>query len=68
MFDAKCAGTALLGARFLEHRATTLPATLGGAIAELGADNVVREAQRQGWDALRQYAGDWERGRYLEIY
>jgi len=68
MFNAECAGTALLGARFLEHRATTLLATLGGAIAELGADNVAHEAQWQDRDALRQHVGESERGRHLEIY
>lgn len=58
----------------------TLPATLGEAIAELEADDVIRcalgehavarliEAQRQDWDALRQHVGDWERGRYLEVF
>ena len=59
---------------------TTLPTTLGEAIAELEADDVVRdalgehvferlvEAQRQEWDAFRIHVTEWERDRYLEQY
>jgi glutamine synthetase len=58
----------------------TLPATLGEAIAELEANEVVRdalgehvferltEAQRQDWDAFRHHVSSWELDRYLEMY
>jgi glutamine synthetase len=58
----------------------TLPTTLGEAIAEMRADEVVRdalgehvferlsEAQSQEWDAFRLHVSDWERERYLEVY
>jgi glutamine synthetase len=58
----------------------TLPTTLGEAIAELEADEVISdalgghvferlvEAQRQEWDAFRLHVTEWERDRYLEQY
>jgi glutamine synthetase len=59
---------------------STLPTTLGEAIAELEADEVICEAlgdhvlerlveaQRQEWDAFRLHVTEWERERYLEQY
>lgn len=57
-----------------------LPATLGEALDEMAADDVIRdalgehvyerltEAQRQEWDSFRINVTEWERARYLETY
>lgn len=59
---------------------STLPTTLGEAVQEMTADEVVRdalgehvferltEAQLQEWDAFRLHVTEWERERYLEAY
>ena len=58
----------------------TLPSTLGEAVAELEASDVVRgalgehvadrliEAQKAEWNAFRLHVSQWERDRYLSIY
>lgn len=58
----------------------TLPTTLGEAIQDMAANDVVREAlgdhvferlteaQTQEWDAFRLHVTEWERTRYLEAY
>ena len=58
----------------------TLPATLGEALAEMAASQVVREAlgdhiferlmegQKAEWGEFRRHVSSWERERYLEVY
>ena len=57
-----------------------LPGTLGAALDELEADEVIREAlgahvyshfvaaKRQEWDEYRTQVSDWEIERYLDAY
>jgi glutamine synthetase len=64
----------------LHRNVATLPSTLGEAIGEMLADDIVCdalgehvvsrlvEAQKQDWDAYRRHVGDWARDRYLARY
>jgi glutamine synthetase len=64
----------------VRRNVNTLPTTLGEAINELNADDVIRDAlgshvyerltegQRLEWTAFCGYVTSWERERYLEVY
>jgi glutamine synthetase len=66
--------------RIAEHGIRELPGTLGEALDELAADEVIKDAlgehvfthfvaaKREEWDEYRTQVSDWEVSRYLETY